>query len=123
MPPKLLIEILGTISDGVFTPAPLVVSVRTTDERILVGRRLDAQMDVRLNLYLSSYTVSPRHALIFFKDEAWHIRDLGSENGTWIYNDNAAASLTPDYLQELVIDDKLEVVFGRVVARLTVHKE
>jgi hypothetical protein len=117
--PNLLIEILGIVSEGQFTLDPLGMSIRTTEDRIMVGRRPDDRIETGLWLYLASISVSPCHALIYFKEEAWRIRDLGSENGTWIYKDNPKH----DYIQDMVIDEKLEVVFGWVVARLTVQKQ
>jgi pSer/pThr/pTyr-binding forkhead associated (FHA) protein len=119
MRPHLLIEILGTVNERILSPDPLMVSVRTTEERILVGRRPDMRINAGMWLYLANPTVSPCHALIFFKEDAWCIRDLGSENGTWVYND----SPHPEYIRGLAIHEKLEVVFGHVVARLTVQKQ
>lgn len=118
-PNSLLIEILGTLKESDFTLETFPVSLRTTEERVLVGRRPDNRLEAGLYVILPNAVVSPLHALIYFKEEAWHIRDLGSENGTWVYNDNPKH----DYIKDMVIDEKLEVVFGYVVARLTVHKE
>lgn len=46
--------------------------------RVLVGRsrRCDLQMQTRRS--------SAEHAVLFWKDAGWHIRDLGSRNGTQI---------------------------------------
>lgn len=115
MTDKLFIEILGTVSDEGFTPAPMVVSLRTSEPRILVGRRPDNRLEASLHLFLSSLTVSPCHALIYRVDNRWHVRDLSSENGTKIYSNPPHAG----YISEITIEKSVEVQFGWVVVRLT----
>ena len=46
---------------------------------IVVGRGMgDVQFD-------DDDTVSPEHAVLTWKDNALHVRDLGSSNGSWLY--------------------------------------
>lgn len=46
---------------------------------IIVGR---GQGDVQFD---DDDTVSPEHAVLTWKDNALHVRDLGSSNGSWLY--------------------------------------
>jgi len=46
--------------------------------RVLIGRSSACQ------LVLADDTVSRRHAELRIEDGRWHLRDLGSSNGTWV---------------------------------------
>lgn len=56
-------------------PVGLVIAVEGS---CTLGRANDNQ------LTLNEPFISGHHAQIFWEDGAWHVRDLGSTNGTWI---------------------------------------
>jgi len=80
---------------------------RTLAARTLVGR------SERCLLRLDSGRVSAEHAVIFYEDESWKVRDLGSTNGTWL----AGEQLRPGDKQEL--RDACVLAFGEPQAAMS----
>jgi pSer/pThr/pTyr-binding forkhead associated (FHA) protein len=56
----------------------LAAAPQLTAGRILLGR------SHQCHLVLADETVSRRHAELELVDGHWHLRDLGSKNGTWV---------------------------------------
>jgi predicted component of type VI protein secretion system len=59
-------------------PGLLAPATQLAAGRIVLGRSSACQ------LVLSDDTVSRRHAELRLVDGRWHLRDLGSSNGTWV---------------------------------------
>jgi hypothetical protein len=59
-------------------PGLLAPAAQLAAGRIVLGRSSGCQ------LVLSDDTVSRRHAELRLVDGHWHLRDLGSSNGTWV---------------------------------------
>lgn len=70
MSSKLLLGELHPVGGGDVIPL--------TEPKVLVGRR--SHCDVQL----ASSSVSSQHCELEFRDGYWHIRDLGSSNGTFV---------------------------------------
>lgn len=75
---------------GILTGARAGETVSFSQRTISVGRH--PEVDLRFDP-ASDRAVSARHALIFYEDGSWFIRDLGSRNGTMV-NDRP---VTEDY--------------------------
>jgi hypothetical protein len=116
----LLVEVLGTLRQGVFTPAV----PRTTaqfSETFLIGSRPGLA-----SLVLADGTVSRRHAEVTPGPDGWRIRDLGSDNGVFVLRrlpectqPTALAGLEAEYVREAAVGLSLTVAVGAVVVRFT----
>ena len=120
MTSSLLVEVLGTMRQGQFTPARPRMARRLA-EPTLIGSRPGPGA----TLVLEHPSVSKRHAEVFFRDGAWHIRDLHSDNGLILLRkapdvmDSDPGEPAGEHVQETAITPALIVAVGAVVVRLT----
>jgi hypothetical protein len=119
MSPSIAVEILGTVRQGVFTPAKPPVGVRLEGEDFVLGSRPGEGPSVVLN----DGTVSRRHAMDCHRDGRWRIKDLGSDNGLVRFGEPFTTGLTADLVGERVEDlpvaEPVTLALGAVVVRLT----
>ncbi len=66
---------------GILSGARAGEALHFSQPSISVGRH--PQVDLRFDP-ANDRAVSARHALLFFEDGSWHVRDLGSRNGTFV---------------------------------------
>jgi hypothetical protein len=59
-------------------PSPIAAHPLVSRARVLLGRGLACQF------VFADNSVSRRHAELRLEDGLWHLRDLGSLNGTWV---------------------------------------
>jgi hypothetical protein len=59
-------------------PSPMAAHPLVSHARVVMGRGLACQF------VFSDDSVSRRHAELRLEDGLWHLRDLGSTNGTWV---------------------------------------
>ncbi|MFT5454158.1 MAG: hypothetical protein ACI9K2_000634 [Myxococcota bacterium] len=82
-------------------PAPMAVNGRwesamgliehtTSGRSCCLGQRVVVGRSRAAGLRIKSRAVSNEHAVIFW-DGRWHVRDLGSRNGTWVGEDRLSA--------------------------------
>jgi hypothetical protein len=119
---KLLIEILGQMAGGVFHPAGLVVGCALDAEQVFIGscpRQLPA-------VVLHHGSVTRTHAQLDRDQQGWTIRDLGSDNGTWLLPADADFRVSCTFscsdlraLHEHPCTSPCVVALGAVVIRLT----
>ena len=88
MTTTILVEILGTLRQGVFTPAHPVVSTRLESAHFLIGSRPRPGPAV----VLGDGTVSGEHAEVSVEAGQWCIRDLNSDNGLFLLRGAAAVA-------------------------------
>jgi hypothetical protein len=72
------LERVGTLWRRRRSPGLLAMTDRLSAGRIVLGRSSGCQ------LVLADDTVSRLHAELRLVDGRWHVRDLGSSNGTWL---------------------------------------
>jgi hypothetical protein len=73
----LSIQILGTIRAGVFSPFALQPCSYFLADRVAIGSTAWSYPA----LVIHDSTVSPKHALIEWKEQGWVIQDMDSDNG------------------------------------------
>jgi FHA domain len=59
-------------------PSPIAAHPLVSHARVVLGRGPACQV------VFAEETVSRRHAELRLEDGVWHLRDLGSTNGTWV---------------------------------------
>jgi hypothetical protein len=68
-----------------------VTMARTEDRRaVTLGARSAIGRSRTSTVGIADPRVSAEHASLFWRDGAWHVRDLGSRNGTWLRGDRLA---------------------------------
>src|SRR5262245_43465104 len=81
---RLLVEVLGTIRQGAFTPALPGLGVLLGPAPILFGSAPRAD-ETYCPVPLRHPSVSRRHARAALEGDDWTIRDLGSDNGLALF--------------------------------------
>jgi hypothetical protein len=118
MTSAIAIEILGTVRQGVFTPAKPPVGVRLEGEEFVIGSRPGEGPSV----ILRDGTVSRRHAAVFRRDGRWRIKDLGSDNGLLQFGELFDTGLPTDLVgkrvEDLAVAEPVTLALGAVVIRL-----
>jgi pSer/pThr/pTyr-binding forkhead associated (FHA) protein len=119
MIPSIAVEILGTVRQGVFTPAKLPVGVQFEEEEFVIGSRPGEGPSVML----TDGTVSRRHAKVCLHAGGWRIKDLGSDNGLVLFgnlnNSGVPADFMGERVEDLAIGEPVTLALGAVVIRLT----
>jgi hypothetical protein len=122
MTATLRIDVLGTVKQGVFTPASPRVATRLCHGGLVIGSRPRSESC----LVLEDGTVSRNHAEVLACAGAWRIRDLDSDNGLVLFEEKldfvnpiAVATLTGRHVEEVVIVSSITLALGAVVLRLT----
>ena len=80
--------------------------------RIALGGRVLAGRGERCDLRLASPRASGEHAVLTWRDGGWHVRDLGSRNGTLI--DGEPLALTDDLVCDRIDVDLINGTVARV---------
>jgi hypothetical protein len=119
-----LIEVLGILRQGAFTPAFPASGTRLESHGFVIGsrpRRAPA-------IVLQDSTVSKEHALVCIDAGGWRIRDLDSDNGLYLFQEpdafsrpEAAAAFRGEHVRDLALDRSRTLALGAVVVRLTVE--
>jgi hypothetical protein len=81
---RLLVDVLGTMRQGAFTPALPGLGVLLGPAPILFGSAPGAD-EAHCPVTLRHPTVSRRHARAALEGDAWTIRDLDSDNGLTLF--------------------------------------
>jgi hypothetical protein len=121
MTATILVEILGTLRQGAFTPAHPTSGMRLEPPGFVIGSRPRPGTA----LVLDDGTVSREHARVWTEAGQWHIQDLDSDNGLFLLRTaetpiSPGRSLQGDHVREAVVAPSVTVALGAVVLRLTV---
>jgi hypothetical protein len=118
---ELVIEVLGTLRQGVFTAAKPGLRTSVGTETLVIGRCPSR----RPSLTLEDGTVSPNHAEVSRSQGIWRIKDLDSDNGLVFFppTNATASNLTPwprgERRADATITGPVTVAIGAVVVGLS----
>jgi pSer/pThr/pTyr-binding forkhead associated (FHA) protein len=122
MTATLRIDVLGTVKQGVFTPTSPRVATRLPRGSLVIGSRPTTDPC----LVLDDGTVSRNHAEVSAGAGCWRIRDLDSDNGLVLLEEEldlaspvAVTALTGRHVEEVAIVSAVTVALGAVLLRLT----
>jgi hypothetical protein len=117
----LLIEVLGTMRGGEFTPAVPRMAAWLA-EPFVIGSRPGPGP----TLILNDSTVSRQHAQVYSQEGTWRIRDLHSDNGLFqlhapmdFSHAGPVEGLIGEHVREESVTPTLTVAVGAVLLRLT----
>lgn len=101
---------------GILRAGGAQVPVDGPGVRLKQGSLLLGSLPTKMpSLTLPSLQVEKEHALIYLDDEdgAWHIRDLGSERGTWLWPG-------PSRIENVALHGTKTLALGDTVIRVSV---
>lgn len=108
---SLFMKIIGTmhLNEESYHPISPSIGTTITQSPTIIG----SQLLYPVNIVINEPGVSRRQTEIFFKDDAWYLNDMGSDNGTWILRENITKKNNIE--SPKLIEQQMLVLLGTVV--------